>query len=292
MRDFLRTPLELHPLREVLMRFTQDRSPVAAKEPQKLIAVIGAKGGVGTTTIAVNLGVQLAQVSHKRVVLLDLARPMGHASLMLDLQPKFSLRDAAQNFERLDAHLLNGFITPHKSGLGVLAGISDPNGWSTMDLRAVPRIADVAGRNSGFRDCGYGRLPQPSERNPGRSALHASDFGAHVPSLWAVERQFSALIAQIGFEPSLLRLVINRWHRRDDGVLKSVEQRTKRNIFLRLPNNFSKVNEAVNTGTPLANNHDNTIVSRLRQFATELAGAPSEARRGAFGNPFSSHASK
>jgi Flp pilus assembly CpaE family ATPase len=86
--------------------------------------------------------------------------------------------------------------------------------------------------------------------------------------------------------------VINRWHRRDDGVLKSVEQRTKRNVFLRLPNNFEKVNDAVNTGTPLADNHDNAIVSRLRQFATELAGAPAPPRKTGFGNLFSSSSSK
>jgi pilus assembly protein CpaE len=292
MREFLRMPLEVDQLREVLMRFTQDRSPAVAKGPQKLIAVIGAKGGVGTTTVAVNLGVQLAQVSRKRVALLDLARPMGHAALMLDLQPKFSLRDAAQNFERLDGHLLNGFITPHKSGLGVLAGISDPNEWSAIEMKAIPRIADVARNNNDFVIADMG-VHCPAEWAPilsaARCILLVSE--AHVLSLWAVERQFSALVAQ-DIEPSLLRLVINRWHRRDDGVLKSVEQRTKRNIFLRLPNNFSKVNEAVNTGTPLADNHDNAIVSQLRQFAIELAGAPSEARRGAFSNLFSSHTSK
>jgi Flp pilus assembly CpaE family ATPase len=89
-----------------------------------------------------------------------------------------------------------------------------------------------------------------------------------------------------------LRLVINRWHRRDDMVLKSVEQRTKRNVFLRLPNNFAKVNDAVNSGTPLADNHDNAIVSRLRQFATELAGTPIAPRRSGFGNFFSSNSSR
>jgi Flp pilus assembly CpaE family ATPase len=115
---------------------------------------------------------------------------------------------------------------------------------------------------------------------------------AHVTSLWAVERQVAALIAQ-NVDASLLRLVINRWHRRDDGVLKSIEHRTKRNVFMRLPNNFTKVNDAVNTGTPLADNHDNAIVSRLRQFATELTGAaPAAPRRSGFGNLFSSNSSR
>jgi pilus assembly protein CpaE len=291
-REFLRMPLDVPHLREVLLRFEQDRGSITPVLSKKLIAVIGAKGGVGTTTVAVNLSVQLAQVSHKRVVLVDFARPMGHASLMLDLQPKFTLRDAAQNFDRLDSHFLDGIMMQHKSGLAVLAGITDPNDWSNVGLKVIPRIVEVAQSHSDFVVADMGAYC-PEEwagvLSAARYVLVVSE--AHIASLWAVERQVSALIAQ-KVEPGLLRLVINRWHRRDDAILKSVEQRTKRNVFLRLPNNFTKVNEAVNMGTPLADNHDNAIVSRLRQFATELAGAPAPPRRTGLGNLFSSRSSK
>jgi pilus assembly protein CpaE len=291
-REFLRMPVDVSRLREVLMRFEQDRGTVTSVVAKKLIAVIGAKGGVGTTTVAVNLSVQLAQISHKRVVLLDFARPMGHATLMLDLQPKFTLRDAAQNFDRMDSHLLDGLMTQHKSGLAVLAGISDPNEWSSIGLNVIPRIVDVAQSRSDYvvADMGvYCPAEWAGVLSTARYVLLVSE--AHVASLWAVERQVTALIAQ-KVDASLLRLVINRWHRRDDGVLKSVEHRTKRSVFLRLPNNFAKVNDAMNTGTPLADNHDNAIVSRLRQFATELAGGPAPPRRTGLGNLFSSHSSK
>jgi pilus assembly protein CpaE len=290
-REFLRMPVDVSHLREVLLRFEQDRGTVTPVGIKKLIAVIGAKGGVGTTTVAVNLSVQLAQISHKRVVLLDFARPMGHSSLMLDLQPKFTLRDAAQNFDRLDSHLLDGLMTQHKSGLAVLAGISDPNDWSSVGLNVIPRIVEIAQGRSEYVVADMGVYCPAEWAGVLSGARYLLVSEAHVTSLWAVERQVSALIAQ-KVEPNLLRLVINRWHRRDDGVLKSVEQRTKRNVFLRLPNNFEKVNDAVNTGTPLADNHDNAIVSRLRQFATELAGAPAPPRKTGFGNLFSSSSSK
>lgn len=291
-REFLRIPVDVNHLREVLARFEQDRGSPAPVGIKKLIAVIGAKGGVGTTTVAVNLGVQLAQASHKRVALLDFGRPLGHATLMLDLQPKFALRDAMQNFDRLDGHFLDGLMTQHKSGLGVLAGISDPNEWTAAVSSAIPRIAEVAQTRSDYVVADMGAYC-PAEwaglLATARYVLLVSE--AHVTSLWAVERQVGALVAQ-KIDASLLRLVINRWHRRDDEILKSVEQRTKRNVFLRLPNNFPKVNEAVNTGMPLADNHDNAIVSRLRQFANELAGTPAPPRRTGFGNLFSSSSSK
>lgn len=295
-REFLRKPVDVPVLREVLGRFEQERGTASPLAPKKLIAVIGAKGGVGATTVAVNLGVQLARVSQRRVLLLDLARPMGFASLMLDLQPKFSLRDATQRSDRIDAHLLEGLITPHKSGLGVLAGISDPNDWSNIAMSAVPRIADVAQASSDYVVADLGVFCPPEWTglvSSARCALMISE--AHVASLWAVERQVAALASR-NVDPALLRLVINRWHRRDESVLKSVEQRTKRNVFLRLPNNFPKVNDAVTSGVPIADNHDNAIVARLREFAIEIAGAPAAPRgtpgRGALGNFFSSSASR
>lgn len=291
-REFLRTPVEVQQLREVLLRFEQERGTVTPVGAKKLIAVLGAKGGVGTTTIAVNLAVQLAQVSHKRVALLDFARPMGHSSVMLDLQPKFTLRDAAQNFDRMDSHLLDGLMTHHESGLAVLGGVSDPIDWASIGLNAIPRIVEVAQGRSDYVVADMGAYC-PAEwaglLGAARYVLLVSE--AQVTSLWAVERQVTALIAQ-KVDASLLRLVINRWHRRDDEILRSVEHRTKRNVFMRLPNNFTKVNEAANTGTPLADNHDNAIVTRLRQFANEVAGTPAPPRRTGFGNLFSSNSSK
>jgi pilus assembly protein CpaE len=291
-REFLHKPTQVSLLREVLIRFEQERGTVSTPGPRKLIAVMGAKGGVGATTIAVNLSVQLAQISRKRVTLLDFARPLGFAGLMLDLRPKFSVRDAAQNAERMDTHLFDGLLTQHKSGLALLGGIADPNEWSNIPLSAIPRIAEIAESHSDYviMDVGVNCPAEWAEMLSGaRHVLMVSE--AHVTSLWAVERQVTALVAR-NVDASLLRLVINRWHRRDDAVLKSIEQRTKRNVFLRLPNNFIKVNDAVNNGTPLADNHDNAIVSRLRDFATELTGASVPPRRTGLGNLFSSNSSR
>src|SRR5580704_6264410 len=130
LQDFLTHPVDTVALREILGRFANERGPGADSAAiEKLIVVTGSKGGVGTSTVAVNLGVQLAGLSKKRVVLLDFARPIGHASLMLDLQARFQIRDAIQNLERLDSHFLAGILTHHKSGLEVLAGTSDLDEW-------------------------------------------------------------------------------------------------------------------------------------------------------------------
>ena len=101
-QDFVFKPATSEALRDILERFQQEGQVPEQRSAQKLIVLMGSKGGVGTTTVAVNLGVQLATFAHKRVVLLDLARPLGNAHLLLDLNPRFGIRDAIENIDRLD----------------------------------------------------------------------------------------------------------------------------------------------------------------------------------------------
>src|SRR5260370_39944270 len=98
---------------------------------------MGSKGGVGTTTVAVNLGVQLSTYTHKRVVLLDFARPLGNVHLLLDLHTKFGVRDAVENLDRLDSHFFSGLLTHHKTKLEILGGGTQPG---KMPAHAQPPL--------------------------------------------------------------------------------------------------------------------------------------------------------
>jgi pilus assembly protein CpaE len=281
-QDILPLPLDVAALREGLARFAQEKEAAGGRVAEKLIVLMGAKGGVGTTTVAVNLGVQLAQVSKKHVALLDFARPLGHVSLLLDLQPRFSLRDAIENVDRLDGHFFGGLLTRHKSGLEILAGASHPEEWQRFTPPALLRVTNVAKSTCDYVliDIGAQALSDWSSLvRQVRMILLIAE--ANVPSLWTLERQFSALVA-LGIDPERIRMVINRWRRGDEDALKSVEKNTKRPIFLRLPNDFRQVSEAVNLGVPLAGNHNNPLGSKIRQLACQLSGVvptPEEKRR-------------
>ena len=287
-QEFLVLPIDGATLREMLARFVQEKEATGTRAPEKLIVVLGAKGGVGTTTVAVNLSVQLAQVSKKRVALLDLANPLGHVSLMLDLQPRFSVRDAIENLDRLDGHFFGGLLTRHKSGLEVLAGTSHPEEWQRISILALTRVVNVARSacDHVVLDLGAHYSSEwVSVLRTARATLLIAE--ANVPCLWALERQFSAAAAQ-GIDPERIRIVINRWRRDDDDALKSVEKNTKRPIFMRLPNDFRQVSEAMNMGVPLSGNHNNPLVAKFRQLATQLTGItpPPKEKRGGLGNLF------
>ena len=88
-QDFVYKPVTPEALRAILERLHQEGPASEGRSIAKLVVVMGSKGGVGTTTVAVNLGVQMSTFAHKRVVLLDLARPLGNAHLLLDLHLRF-----------------------------------------------------------------------------------------------------------------------------------------------------------------------------------------------------------
>jgi pilus assembly protein CpaE len=276
-REFFPQPLDPEVLQGTLQRLHKEQDQAAPEQAGGTLAVMGAKGGVGTTTVAVNLAVQIAGRKHKRTLLLDFGRPVGHTSLLLDLQPRFSIVDAVENLERLDSHFLNGLTTQHKSGLEVLAGTSTADLWGRLSAQALAQVINVAQGSSNFVVVDLGSI-YSSEWN---AALRKSGSvilvsEADVPSLWTLERQLSALVAG-GIDPQKILVVINRWHRSDEEALKAVEKKLKRSIFARLPNDFRQVNEAINQGTPLSRNHNDPLVSKFRQIASELAGAPAQA---------------
>ncbi len=283
MQEFLRQPIEATTLQEVLERFIKARGPSAEPEAvEKLTVVMGSKGGVGATTVAVNLGVQLASLTKKRVVLLDFARPLGHVSLLLDLQPRFSIRDAIESLERLDSHYFTGLLTRHKSGLEILAGTTDPDEWFHIPVPVLPRVVNVAQSSCDYLLMDLGSV-YSSEWS---SVLHLARTmvvvaQADVPALWTLERHIAAMKG-FGLDPDRLQIVINRWHRNDDEALKTFEKKVKRPIFACIPNDFRQVSEAVNLGTPLSRNHQDPLMARFRQMASQLAGVapPAGGKRG------------
>jgi pilus assembly protein CpaE len=283
-QDFIPKPAKPEALEELLNRLSVEIQPGDRRSAEKLIVLMGSKGGVGTTTVAVNLGVQLASHTQKRTVLLDFARPLGNVHLMLDLHPRFGVRDAVESLDRLDTHFFGGLLSQHKTKLEILGGVLLPEEWQSIPILPIERIVNVAQASFDMvlADLGTQFSSEwSSVLNRARMILMVAE--ANVPSLWTLERRLVALTG-MGVESERIRIVINRWHKGDDEVLKTIEKKLKQPIFATLPNDFSKANTAVNLGTPLMENHNNVLSNRYRALAAQLAGTeyvqPTQKRSG------------
>jgi pilus assembly protein CpaE len=289
-REFLSQPIDPMVVRVMLERLIKQRGAPNV-EVEKLVVVAGAKGGVGSTTIAVNLAVQLARGAGKRVVLFDLGHPLGHAALMLDLETRFSFRAAVESLDRLDSHLFSGLLASHKSGVQLLGGASNADEWDRVSPAALTRVVNVAQTSFDFVVADIGSNCS-SEWAPvlrlARLVIFVTE--TNVPSLWSLERQVTLLRA-LGIDPARLRLVVNRWHRPDEEALEAFEKRVKLPIFGRLPNDFKQVSRAVNQGTELSRGHNDRLVQKFRDMAEEISGVRrevAEEKRGSFLGLFSS----
>jgi pilus assembly protein CpaE len=271
-QDFLGKPVQTDSLKDLLLRVSQDLSAKEFPSQDKLIVIMGAKGGVGATTVAVNLGVQLATFAKKRTVLLDFARPLGNVHLLMDLHPKFGIRDAVEGLDRLDSHFLAGLLTRHKTKLEVLAGTTQPEEWEKIDVGQLDRVVNVAQNafDIVLLDIGSQFSSEwATILQSARMTLIVAE--SNVPSLWTLERRLLALKG-FGIPQDRARIIINRWHKGDDDVLKSIQKDINRPIFASLPNDFRKASQSVNLGTPLMENHNNVLSSRYRQIAGQLVG--------------------
>lgn len=288
-QEFLTKPVSPETLRGVISRFGEERAPTGGPVAGKLIVVAGSKGGVGTSTVAVNLGVQVAQLTKMRVALFDFARPLGHLSLLLDLQPRFNIRDALENIDRLDGHFLGGLITRHKTGLEVLAGASNSEDWQGVSIPTISRIVSVGQSVFDFLLVDAG-VVDVSEWAPALRMAHAVLLVAEpsLLALWTLERHLTAA-SSAGFDRSRIHIVINRWRRVDDDAIANVEKNLKQPVHTRLPNDYRQVSEAVTLGMPLTGNASNPLVARFRDLAASLTGVtPTDGeRRGALSSLFS-----
>jgi len=272
-RDFLQKPFDRTVLTSLIARVTSEFShdtPRRSSVAGKLFVVLGTKGGVGSTTVSVNFAVQLAQIPGKSAVLLDFSRPLGDVASFLDLKPSFQLRDAVENFKRLDPTLLSGLLTPHKSGLKVLAGAAQLEDWQDASAAAIERVVEIAQQSFDFVVMDFGSFYSAECQNVLQAAQILLVSEADLPGLAKLHRHLGAL-AKLQVSSPQVRLIINRWHRHDEPALEKVENDMKVPVFARLANNFKQVTEANVRGDSLKQRGD-PLSAEFNRMAAALAG--------------------
>jgi len=147
MRDFLRRPLSATELRAVIDRLFS-RAPAADAVAQgRVAAFLSNKGGVGKSTLAVNVATGLALRHPDQVLLIDTSLQIGTCGMLLDLKPTTSIVDAIRERDRLDKTLLRHLTLRHGSGLRLLAAPTDALEGSEVDDEAISRIINMARRS-------------------------------------------------------------------------------------------------------------------------------------------------
>jgi pilus assembly protein CpaE len=273
-REFVDRGASQEALIEAFTRFTATLSrALRSSSKARVFTFLNAKGGVGTTTTAVNTAVAL-QEAHGRVVLVDFA-PIGHASLQLNLRPQFTIVDALQNLHRMDVSLLDGLMTPYRNGLHLLGGAQQPHG-AVPTASELARLFDLLVSQYHFVvvDCS-GHFDGTMQTICDLSNAVLLVAQTDVVSLWSAGRVQAFL--QEGAGRDRLRIVLNRYKKIPGFTDEDVEKATNCKVLWKVPNNFQLVGPAIDKGSPVAMQGNHEVSRSYQGLAAELAGATTAA---------------
>lgn len=182
----------------------------------QLVSLWGAKGGVGTTLLSVNLAAELSPVH--RVCLMDLDFASGDISAFLDLTPERSIHDLLAQIQRADERMLSGVVAHHPSKIHILTQPQDLNQRAEAHGDAIMRILTLTSNSYQYciADCGS------SLEEASLTTVMASDHilllsTPDVPSVKNAWRRLQ-LLEQMNVEKERIHLVINRWDRKNPSL--------------------------------------------------------------------------
>ena len=246
-----------------------------------VFAFVGAKGGVGTTTTAVNVATTLAKLAPGGALLIDLHLAYGDAAVFLGADVRFSVLDALENLHRLDGEFLKSLVCRTASGLELLASADRP-ATRVPDVRGLGSVIQLAASQYS-----YTVLDVP------RSDLTVLDALDNVANLVVVANQELATVRNAGRMAAALRArypktnvttVINRTDSRSEIHHRDVEKVVGGAIAHQVPSDYRRALLAMNKGRPLALDNHNQLAASFTALARDLAGlATKKAERPATG---------
>lgn len=278
-QEFLVRPITSSELNASLERLA--RRTAGAVTNGLVYAVFGSKGGVGTSTAAVNLAHALTLVHPEaKVAVADFAFPGGDIRLLLNVRPPYDLADIAGKIDRIDADLLHSVMVPAMDRLWVLAAPERPEADEEVDANVAATV--VRQMRSAFNhtvlDCEH-RLNDRS-----LAALDAADrivllTELKVPALRAAQRMIS-VFRRLGYPNEKLSVVVNRYQSEDVVSPAEAAEVLKAEIFFRLPNDYPTCSRASTDGVPVAvNAPQSKLAASYRQLASRLSGTSEQEGR-------------
>jgi pilus assembly protein CpaE len=277
-KEFRTEPLRPEDLATALQRVKRQASGASGQSSRKdgcqVFAIAGATGGVGSSSIAVNLACALAADPSHSVVLVDLDVALGDADVFLDTIPEYTLADIAQNVERLDLTLLRKSLTVHSTGVHLL-----PRPMQLEDARVI--TPEKLQRVIGLLKTSFTHMVLDTSKSYSELdmlALRSADDVLMVTQLdLPCLRNVVRLLATLDEDDALrqkVRVIINRFGQDGSQIsLKKARETVGREFYWQIPNDYRVMVEVRNNGVPLLQHAPKAAITQsIGQLADALCG--------------------
>lgn len=265
--------------------------PVRTLDPTEgqILTFFSLKGGVGTTTLAVNFAVVLRQITNERVLLIDLSTERGAASVHMNLAPKLTLADIPAQSSLIDIDALETLVAQGPGNVDVLPAPPSPQTAELVTPAAVSAMLPLL-KNS-YKWVVVDTSPTFSELNLGVFDLSDLLFIVCTPDVTTLKVTQATLdtFAALMFPSEKRVLALNQTHPKPHIEQDDMEKAMGERIGLSLAYAGDAVLDSTDRGVPLALNEEtHPMIAGIRDFASTLAAvkvtAQTQARRGGFGH--------
>jgi pilus assembly protein CpaE len=280
--EVIEAPLTEEKIEEAIKQFANDvlKRKVAAvvpvathKDEGQIIVVMSAKGGSGKTVVATNLGILLTRFEDKKVVLVDADLQFGDVCLVLQLEPRFTLVNAAHELHHLDSQLLESLLTDHPTGLKVMAAPLEPAFADDISTESLITVVTLLRETYDYVIVDTASMLDELLL----SLLEKADVILQVVDmdLPSVKNAKLALetLRLLKFPTSKVKLILNRSNakaRLDD---KEIEGALKMSISAAIPSDGA-VAASMNEGRPVVESAPKSRVAKGFESVAELIAGP------------------
>lgn len=271
-KEFLPKPV----LREDLVRVLSmlaSISPENEVSQSKIITVYSNKGGIGKTTIAVNLAAELAKVTKDKVALVDLNLQLGDISTFLNLNPPFDVNYVIRRLiDKEENILIKGFEKYKDLSLYVL---SDPSYIEQSESITTQQITPLFSALK--KVFPYIVVDMSSNIDPiSLKILDSSDWImfttiVNIPAIRNAQRCLN-LFRSRKYPSNKVKIVINRYMENDEIKIEDIENTLGESVYWKIPNNYFTIMEAINKGVSISEvNAESNIGNSFRDFAAKVS---------------------
>jgi pilus assembly protein CpaE len=269
--EFVTEPLAVADLQAAIKRLVGN---VAAAAQGEVFAVVGAKGGVGATTVVVNAATALAKGDPGSTLLIDLNVACGDAAVFLGAEPRFSVMDALENVQRLDTAFFRGLVVRTKSGLDFLGASGRPV-TANFDSTRIRTLLDFSARTNRFTVLDVPRSDTVALDSLDNATKIVLVVNQELATVRTAARMAATLRQRYG--QNRLHLVLTRTDRRAEIGHEDVERTVGVEIAHTFPSDYRLALQAMNKGRPLVLDGQHELSKAFTIFARDLAGVPAHA---------------
>jgi pilus assembly protein CpaE len=273
--DFIGRDFDEQEFTDTLTRLNQQWTTKAVRNASRgsVLTFFGAKGGVGTTTLAVHIAMYLVQCHHKKTLLIDNHPQLGHACIYLGLDgSRYHFHELVRNLSRLDSELLRGYIATHASGLEVLSSPDVCGGRKATDPESMSQTLDFL---RGEYDYVIVDCPTALDETT-LAVVEASNqvYLVATPEIGSIRdlSRYVDSLSQNDQNTEKVKVVINRFSAQHAVSLEQIEKAIRLPVAMKLPNSYAEVVRSGILGEPISHKHKSEFTGQLLKWVSDLAG--------------------